>query len=91
MKILIVVLAVFASAPAVISAKTAAHIGKNAKKRILIDRDRLEAQLEFDEGKRLIVYRDSHGFSTVGIGHRVTAKDGFFVGDTITEERCRNF
>jgi len=53
-----------------------------------MDRKRLEAQLVEDEGKRLIVYKDSLGFPTVGIGHLVTKADGLFVGDTISDERC---
>ena len=53
-----------------------------------MDRQRIQAQLEIDEGRSLVVYKDSLGFPTVGIGHLVLAKDGLFVGDTISEDRC---
>lgn len=43
------------------------------------------------EGKRLKVYKDSLGFKTVGIGHKVLPEDKLKLGDTITEEQCDLF
>lgn len=50
----------------------------------------LEQELIQDEGKKLIVYRDSLNILTVGIGHRILIEDGLYLGDTINEERCQN-
>ena len=47
--------------------------------------------LEFEEGKRLQVYLDTHDNETVGIGHRVRPGDGLRLGDAITEARCQQF
>lgn len=41
-----------------------------------------------DEGKVLKVYKDSLGYLTVGIGHKVTSADGLYLNDIISEERC---
>ena len=43
------------------------------------------------EGKSLIVYLDSEGKPTVGIGHLVVPEDKLKVGDTISEERVSAF
>lgn len=53
-----------------------------------MDIDALRKQLEIDEGKRLVVYLDSEGLPTVGIGHLVQEKDNLKLGDVISEERC---
>jgi GH24 family phage-related lysozyme (muramidase) len=89
MKNIFVAIAVFIATISVFHDKTEKNGEKNGKERNLIDRKRLEAQLERDEGEKLVVYRDSRGILTVGIGHRVTAKDRIHVGDSISEERCR--
>ena len=47
-----------------------------------------EALLALREGKRLIVYRDSRGRPTVGIGHLVRPQDQLVLGQTITQARC---
>lgn len=39
------------------------------------------------EGYRLTAYRDTRGYVTVGIGHKVLASDGIRLGQTITPER----
>lgn len=41
-----------------------------------------------EEGYNLTVYRDSLGFPTVGIGHKVLPEDRLKVGDTITPARA---
>lgn len=43
------------------------------------------------EGKSLIVYLDSEGKPTVGIGHLVVPDDKLKVGDIISEERVSTF
>ena len=48
------------------------------------------AQLEIDEGKRLVVYADSLKLPTVGVGHLVTG-GAFKIGDVITQEQCDEF
>lgn len=45
----------------------------------------LDAILRREEGKRLTVYKDTLGFLTVGIGHKVTPEDDLAVGDRITD------
>lgn len=40
------------------------------------------------EGTSLVVYRDSLGYPTVGVGHLVLPEDDLKVGDVITQERC---
>ena len=42
-----------------------------------------------EEGRALTVYQDSLGYPTVGVGHRVVPVDRLFIGDEITEKRCR--
>lgn len=46
-----------------------------------MNRDKLAAQLEIDEGRRKLVYRDSVGKLTVGIGRNIT--DRAFSDDEI--------
>ena len=41
--------------------------------------------LKLREGSRNVVYRDSLGKPTVGVGHLVTASDGLSVGDRISD------
>ena len=53
----------------------------------MIDRKRLEKQLAIDEGREVKVYRDTLGFLTVGIGHKITPLDGLHAGDEINDER----
>jgi lysozyme len=55
----------------------------------------IEKMLEHDEGKKLIVYRCTQGFKTVGIGHNLDASSALDilnrhlnVGDKITQEEC---
>jgi len=43
------------------------------------------------EGYRTVVYRDSLGKPTVGVGHLVKPEDGLKVGDTITEAQVQAF
>jgi len=56
-----------------------------------MDMNRLGDQLVIDEGKRLIVYKDSRGYMTVGVGHKVLYKDQLQVGDAISEFKCDMF
>ena len=41
-----------------------------------------------DEGKSLVVYRDSLANLTVGIGHKVVEADNLGAGDEISDELC---
>lgn len=50
-----------------------------------------KALLTLREGRRNVVYRDSRGFPTVGIGHLVVAKDGLHLGDKITDAQIDAF
>lgn len=43
------------------------------------------------EGKRNVVYYDSEGKPTVGIGHLVVQKDHLRIGDSISEEEIDGF
>lgn len=47
----------------------------------------LKEQLTREEGERLVVYLDSLGILTVGIGHKVLPRDNLKLGDRITPER----
>ena len=55
-----------------------------------MNRQAIMNQLIIDEGKRLTVYKDSLGLSTVGIGHLMLASDNIPDGSTISEERCQS-
>lgn len=44
----------------------------------------IKEQLMRDEGDRLKVYKDSLGYLTVGIGHKVVPADNLQLGDTIS-------
>jgi GH24 family phage-related lysozyme (muramidase) len=46
-----------------------------------------EALMVLREGRRDVVYRDSRGLPTVGIGHLVVPADHLAVGDKITGDR----
>jgi lysozyme len=52
-----------------------------------MDRKRLEDQLAIDEGRKNEVYRDTLGFLTVGIGHKVTPVDNLHDNDQVSDER----
>lgn len=54
----------------------------------MVDAARLKDELTQDEGKVLHVYRDSLGWLTCGIGHSVTRRDGLWLGERISEQRC---
>ena len=43
------------------------------------------------EGKSLVVYEDTLGHATVGIGHLVDPADELVIGDAISEEQCTAF
>lgn len=47
--------------------------------------------LELREGKRKIVYKDSLGKPTVGVGHLVLPEDHLNVGDEISEAEIQSF
>lgn len=49
-----------------------------------------KTHLVAEEGRRNDVYRDSLGFLTVGIGHRVTALDNLVFGQRISEASIDN-
>lgn len=57
----------------------------------MLDYKKLESQLVIDEGKKLIVYLDSEGLPTVGIGHLIRPSDNLKLGDKITDLQCSNF
>lgn len=44
--------------------------------------------IELFEGRRLKVYKDSSGYLTVGVGHKVVPADKLKLGDVITPDRC---
>ncbi|MDX1939665.1 MAG: glycoside hydrolase family protein [Saprospiraceae bacterium] len=48
---------------------------------------RAKAILIAEEGRRNDVYRDTRGFLTVGIGHKVIPADNLVYGQTISNER----
>jgi len=50
-----------------------------------------EALMKLREGVRNIVYLDTRGKPTVGIGHLVLPEDGLTVGDTITDAQVDAF
>lgn len=56
---------------------------------------RVKAQLRASkiaqEGYRNVVYKDSLGLPTVGIGHLVVAADNLKVGDKISDQRAEEF
>jgi lysozyme len=56
-----------------------------------VDRQKVYAQLVADEGVRLVVYRDTLGNLTVGVGHLIRPGDNLSLGDTISNERCEVF
>jgi lysozyme len=43
------------------------------------------------EGEKLVVYKDIAGNLSVGIGHKITPKDGLTEGQTITQEQSDQF
>ena len=51
----------------------------------------LRLDLQSDEGTRYNVYKDTRGNPTVGIGHKVTAKDKLKIGDKITKTQAYEF
>lgn len=55
-----------------------------------MDTLKLIEQLKIDEGKKLVVYKDSLGYPTVGVGHLVTKNDNLKLGDKITEDKCND-
>lgn len=50
-----------------------------------------EALLALREGRRNVVYHDSRGFLTVGIGHLVVLNDGLRINDRITDAQVDAF
>ncbi len=46
-----------------------------------------QALLQADEGVRMVVYRDSRGKPTVGIGHLVLVSDNLKVGQSVTQKQ----
>lgn len=55
-----------------------------------MDTFKLIEQLKIDEGKKLVVYKDTLGNLTVGVGHLVIKKDNLKLGDKITETKCND-
>lgn len=53
----------------------------------MIDHDLVRARLRRDEGYKTVVYPDTRGFPTGGIGHKIVPADNLVVGDTITPDR----
>ncbi len=49
-----------------------------------MDRARLEKQLRLDEGVRFVVYLDTRGMATVGVGHKVLEADKLTLGQRVT-------
>ena len=50
-----------------------------------------EAEVREREGCEYVVYVDTRGVPTVGIGHRVTPADGLAVGDAVTPAQVDAF
>ena len=55
------------------------------------ERDAFRRQIVSEEGDRNVVYVDTNGFRTVGIGHKVTDADGLNAGDRITDAQKEAF
>jgi GH24 family phage-related lysozyme (muramidase) len=49
-----------------------------------MNHDTVEARLRVDEGYETIVYEDTRGNLTGGIGHKCTVKDNLVLGDVIS-------
>jgi GH24 family phage-related lysozyme (muramidase) len=49
----------------------------------MINHDQVETRLRKDEAYRTIVYADSRGYPTGGIGHKILKADNLVVGDSI--------
>ncbi len=56
-----------------------------------MNKQKIIDQLIIDEGLKLVVYKDSLGYATVGVGHLVVPDDKLNIGDSITMERCMEF
>lgn len=56
-----------------------------------MNRPRVEKQLRLDEGMRFVVYLDTRGFLTVGVGHKVVPDDHLAFDDCLTEEQITTF
>lgn len=57
----------------------------------MMDHDATEGRLRRDEGYKTIVYLDSRGFATGGIGHKIQKVDNLVVGDTISPDRIETW
>lgn len=53
----------------------------------MMDHDQTEARLRSDEGYKTVVYLDTRGNPTAGIGHKIQPADALVVGDTVSPER----
>lgn len=54
--------------------------------------DRIQKQLEIDEGVKYVIYIDHLGYPTFGIGHRITREDKEYwepIGTAVSEKRVR--
>ena len=64
------------------------------RKRIIRERrehDAFRQHMKSEEGDENVVYLDTNGHETVGIGHKVTHADGLKVGDRITDAQKEAF
>ena len=54
--------------------------------------DRIQKQLEIDEGVKYVIYIDHLGYPTFGVGHRITREDKEYwepIGTAVSEKRVR--
>jgi GH24 family phage-related lysozyme (muramidase) len=54
--------------------------------------DRIQKQLEIDEGVKYAIYIDHLGYPTFGVGHRITREDKEYwepIGTAVSEKRVR--
>lgn len=53
----------------------------------MMDHDVVEARLRQDEGYKTVVYEDTRGNLTGGIGHKITQADNLVLGDIVLPSR----
>jgi lysozyme len=54
-----------------------------------MNEEQFAVQISLDEGKRLMPYKDTRGYLTVGVGHLVRPVDNVKEGQAITDEKCQ--
>lgn len=57
----------------------------------MINHDLVQARLRSDEGYKTVIYFDTRGNATGGIGHKVVPADDVTAGDTVTPDRIETW